>query len=319
MRGKVRDVIALILLVLPVAGCSAAVLDGARDDAGFSISGQAPASVTSGSGAATLENGSAAFASLPFVRSSPEVVAPFPLVLNETVQHYVDSYLSQPQGLESSFRRSNPYMAEMVSVLQNHGLPKDLVYLTFAESAFTDTGAGPWQLSRETARRFGLTINRWVDERRDPIKSTRAAAAYLATLHDEVGDDWRMTLVAWNNGEGGVDRYRDLQDVSYELLVRRLPERTRELLNRFMAVALIARHSREYGMQEAAGTTVRDYRVIPVKGGTQLSTIAEVNHTSVWMLHFLNPGLLRDAVPPAESYAVRVPSEGRDGQLLKTL
>ena len=61
------------------------------------------------------------------------------------------------------------------------------------------------------------------------------------------------------------------------------------------------------------------YRVIPVKGGTQLSTIAEMNHTSVWMLHFLNPGLLRNAVPPAESYALRVPSEGRDGQLLNTL
>ena len=251
MRGKVRDLIAIILVTLPLAGCAAGLDSSTSGDSQISVTGQvAVPSATTVSGSASVAG--AQLDTLPFVRNSPETVAPFPLVMNQTIQRYVDGYIDQPEGLKSSFRRSNLYMAEMVAVLQNRGLPKDLVYLTFAESAFTDTGAGPWQLTPETARRFGLSINHWVDERRDPIKSTRAAAAYLATLHDQVNADWRMTLVAWNNGESGVDRYRHLGDASYELLLRRLPHRTRELLNRFMAVALIARHSREYGIEQAS-------------------------------------------------------------------
>lgn len=310
MRRKVRDLITIILVALPLAGCAAGLDSSMSGENGISVTG--PVAVTSASGSgAPVELASAAPEALPFIRSGPQTVAPFPLVLNQTVQRYVDGYLSQPEGLQSSFRRSNPYMAEMVAVLRSQGLPKDLVYLTFAESEFTDTGAGPWQLSRDTARRYGLSINHWVDERRDPIKSTQAAAAYLATLYDRVGADWRMTLVAWNNGATGSDRYSRLRDASYELLVKRVPHRTRELLNRFMAVALIARHSREYGIEQAAYTPTPDYRVITVKGGARLDAIAERAHTTVWMLRFLNPGLLRDRVPPDASYTVRVPSDGR--------
>ena len=324
MRGKVRDVVGIILLTLPFAGCSAGLDSSISGDNQISVTGQAgmPTPATSSAlGSATaapgsFELGSAPLETLPFVRSSPEAVAPFPLVLNQTVQRYVDGYLDQPEGLKRSFMRSSPYMAEMLSVLQNRGLPRELVYLTFAESGFTGSGAGPWQLSRQTARRFGLAINSWVDERRDPIKSTRAAAAYLATLHDQVDSDWRMTLVAWNNGDSGVDRYRHLRDASYELLIKRLPHRTRELLNRFMAVALIARHSREYGIVQAAYQPTPSYRVVTVRGGTRLSTVAGHTRTSVLMLRLLNPGLLRESVPPGASYALRVPSDGRDATLL---
>jgi membrane-bound lytic murein transglycosylase D len=302
-------------------GCSTGYDTSSSGDSQISVTGQAtapiavissipPNTVVGSMDLAGVSMGLAAggsLSSLPFVRNAPEGVAPFPLVLNETVQRYVDSYLAQPEGLQRSFERSGPYMTEMVSVLKNQGLPKDLVYLTFAESGFADTGAGPWQLSRETARRFGLEINSWVDERRDPIKSTRAAAAYLAALHDQVDSDWRMTLVAWNNGDSGVDRYRDLRDLSYEMLVSRLPARTRQLLNRFMAVALIARHSREYGISEAGNQQPASYRVVTVKGGTRLSTVAQSTHTSLVMLRELNPGLLRLSTPPGESYGLRVP------------
>src|SRR6202049_982441 len=137
--------------------------------------------------------------------------------------------MSQPQGLEHSFRRSRPYMTEMIRELQMAGLPSDLIYLAFAESGFSPRGDGPWQLEKATARRFGLVINEWVAERRAPLKSPRAAAEYLATLHDAAGSDWRMTLVAWNNGDATIDRYSRLRSASYDRMMMQLPQRQRAL------------------------------------------------------------------------------------------
>jgi membrane-bound lytic murein transglycosylase D len=257
--------------------------------------------------------------SLPFVRSRPKPVPPFPLVLNRAVQAYIDSYMAQPEGLRKSFQRSSPFMPEMISLFQDDGLPPDLVYLAFAESAFSAGGAGPWQLNKTTARRYGLIINRWLDERRDPIKSTRAAAEYLAELHDQTGADWRMTLVAWNNGDGGVYRYLQLMTAPYEHLMRRLPRRTRSLMNRFMAVALIARHAKEYGVDAVSWTRAPRYRVIAADGDTSLRDIAESNHTSVAVLRRLNPALLGDHSPPGpQSYPIRIPDSSMNTKLVAT-
>lgn len=259
-----------------------------------------------------------AHGTLPFVRSKPKAVVPFPVVLNRTVQAYVDSYVAQPQGLKQSFQRSQPYLSEMVNVLESEGLPPDLVYLAFAESAFDEKGAGPWQLNKATARRFGLTIDRWMDQRRDPIESTRAAAEYLATLHDKTDHDWRMTLVAWNNGDARLNHYLQLQDATYERLMSRLPRRTRSLMNRFMAVAVIAHHTEEYGIEPAAYDEYPHYHLVPVSGGTPLSELAQRLHTSLIVLRGLNPALLRDCTPPnVDRYQLRVPDEQLETQLLE--
>jgi membrane-bound lytic murein transglycosylase D len=257
--------------------------------------------------------------SLPFVRSQPKSVPPFPLVLDRTVQAYIDGYLAQPEGLRRSFQRSSPFLPEMISLFEDDELPPDLVYLAFAESAFSPVGAGPWQFSKTTARRYGLTINHWLDERRDPIKSTRAAAEYLAKLHDQMGADWRMTLVAWNNGDGGVYHYLQLMTVPYERLMQRLPRRTRALMNRFMAVALIARHAKEYGMDAVNWARGPRYHMIAVDGDTSLGAIAASNRTSITALRRLNPALLADRTPPGpQSYPIRVPDTSTEDKLVTT-
>ncbi len=322
--------IAGIILVLPLSGCGPAVKvssDTLSPISVVSIQGNAsvsPASSTnllSAGEVGSLHTSPAVLSPVktpPFVRNEPKLVPPFPLVLNRVVQDYIEKYLAQPQTLRQSFERSSPYMPEMLSLLENDGLPPEFIYLAFAESAFCAGGAGPWQLNRTTARRYGLTINQWVDERRDPIKSTRAAAAYLAELHDQTGADWRMTVVAWNNGDGGVYRYMQLMTAPYERLMRRLPRRTRSLMNRFMAVALIARHPKEYGLDWSGWTRAPRYHVIVVDGGTQLRTIAESNHTTVSMLRLFNPALLGDSTPPGpQSYPIRVP-EKSDANLVAT-
>jgi membrane-bound lytic murein transglycosylase D len=316
MAGTLLKICGLICIAAPLFGCSPA-LNSSSEQEGLSVTGD-PAD-RSVSDFAQNSEAAGPVAKAPagsdggpsFVRSQPETVAPFPIVLNRTVQSYVDGYVNQPETLNQSFRRISPYMAEIGSLLRDRGLPPELVYLTVAESGFAPDGAGPWQLSRDTARRFGLRINRWVDERRDPIKSTRAAADYLTTLHEQTGSDWRMTLVAWNNGESGCDRYLPLRNASYESLIQRLPRRTRTLLNRFMAVALIARHREAYGIEPPSYAARPPYQTVTVSGGTPLKAVAERQHTAVNVLRALNPALNKDCAPPSESaYAVRVPSSG---------
>src|SRR5713226_9314730 len=175
MRGKALELIIIAVLALPLCGCAPAVdssseanLEASQGNANqLNVTGSvqvpnltpdSPANI-GGTALGADPARSAAFTrsnEMPFVHNRAEGVAPFPLVLNRTVQSYVDAYLSQPTGLKRTFQRSAPYMAEMVSVLRDRGLPTELVYLSFAESEFSYTGAGPWQLSRETARRYGL-------------------------------------------------------------------------------------------------------------------------------------------------------------------
>jgi membrane-bound lytic murein transglycosylase D len=187
-----------------------------------------------------------------------------------------------------------------------------LVYLTFAESDFAKNGKGPWQFTFDTAARFGLRVNKWLDERRDPILSTRAAAEYLAELHDQADNDWRVAVIAWNTGAGNLNRYWRLEGATnYTKFADRLPRRTRQLLNRFMAVAFIAHNSATYGIGQVSDTegdigwTTQQFR-----GGTLLSSIARKFETTVSKLHELNPALRTDRVPPnLSSYVIRVPSD----------
>ena len=241
-----------------------------------------------------------------FMHSAPRGVAPFPLVLNQTVRRYIDSFLDQPALLRASFESVAPYLSEMVREFESRGLPKDLVYLAFAESDFSSDGAGLWQLSRATARRFGLRINRYVDERRDPAKSTHAAAEYLASLHDQIGD-WRLTVASWNRGDASIDRFWSLRGADYSRILRNLPRCTAILLNRFMAVTFIAHNAESYGVQPIQYSQP-PFERIKVNGGTRLSRVAEMAGTTTQLIRTLNPALLRDRVPPdVASYDVWVP------------
>jgi peptidoglycan lytic transglycosylase D len=248
---------------------------------------------------------------LPFVRSEPREVPPFPVVLNREVRRYVDAFLARPAGLRLCFTRSRPYMAQMVRVLESYGLPADLVYLAFAESRFTQAGDGPWQLTKATARQYGLRVDRYVDERRDPIKSTRAAAEYLADLHQET-HDWRFTLIGWNAGEVAIDRLWTLRGASYQDLVRHLEPQTRALLDRFMAVAFIAHNALGSGIRPISSSRPPAYHSVRVHGGAPLRHVAQNVGSTVARLRKLNPALLSDRVPPnVTSYPVRVPDKAR--------
>ncbi|MGH7879920.1 MAG: hypothetical protein ACREQD_10545, partial [Candidatus Binataceae bacterium] len=121
MAGKLGKLLALLLLLTPLFGCSPA-LDSSSEQAGLSITSDRVASPSASVAQSPQPAGPAAgqdaVASLPFVRSRPETVPPFPIVLNRTVQNYVDGYVNQPASLKQSLRRLSPYVAEMDSVLR---------------------------------------------------------------------------------------------------------------------------------------------------------------------------------------------------------
>jgi peptidoglycan lytic transglycosylase D len=240
-----------------------------------------------------------------FERSETRKVAPFPLVLNSAVQAYVDSYLTHSEGLKLSYARSAPYLTQMTELLGQYGVPPDMVYLAFAESSFSKAGAGPWQLTKATARQFGLVVNQFLDERRDPLKSTRAAAEYLAQLHDQIGD-WRLTIIAWNTGENLLSHFVRDRGEDFDALLARLPGRTRSLLTRFMAVAFISKNARRLGIEEVVYSQPTQYARISVPGGTPLSKVAEATHSQVYEIQHLNPAILTDRVPP-DGYDVVIP------------
>ncbi len=295
----------LISFALSLPAFAALDASGPAGDAAAPPAYALPAGAPGASDAGSIR-GPQSVARPVFEHNPPRRVAPFPLALNQAVRRYISRFLVQPGSLEASFNRIAPYMAEMVSELENRGLPKDLVYLAFAESEFARDGAGPWQLARSTARHYGLRINRYVDERRDPVKSTRAAAEYLADLHDQIGD-WKITLASWNRGEASIDRFWTLRGADYSRILRRLPRCTRSLLNRFMAVAFIARNAETYGVQPIVYSRP-PFERIRVRGGMTLTIVARNAGTSVNMIRKLNPALLRDRVPPdVSSYEVWVP------------
>ncbi len=251
----------------------------------------------------------------PFALSPPRKVAPFPIVLNRAVERYVNEYLRNPAGLRARLLAVHPFLHEMASILASYGVPKDFICLAFAESAFSSDNGGPWQLTKATARSFGLRVNRWIDERLDPVKSTRAAAEYLTFLHDFVGN-WLLTIVAWNTGENSNLPFEELKNADYAELYEHLPRRTRLLLERFMALDFITSHPSMLGLDISVFTDDEAARpphaLITVPPATSLREAAKMAHTTVSMLRMLNPALLQDRVPPDTSYTLRVPAKVAD-------
>jgi membrane-bound lytic murein transglycosylase D len=230
------------------------------------------------------------------------------------VGRYVSRFQSDLRGFYGrALERSGRFVPFMSSILEREGVPADLVYLPLIESGF-QTGAvsragavGPWQFMRQTGRRYGLRIDRDVDERRDPIKSTEAAARYLRDLYD-MFNDWHLSLAAYNTGEGNISRIlerRGWQD--YWSMGERgyLVRETREYVPRFLAALQIARSPESYGFDRPTEEHF-SFDWVRVNRPLSLSTVAELCGTSASEIRELNPALTRGVVPYS-GYTLRIP------------
>jgi membrane-bound lytic murein transglycosylase D len=240
-----------------------------------------------------------------------------PMVLNGPVESCLRAFSrNQKASFKVYLSRSGRYLSMMRRIFQERDLPQDLVYLALVESGFNPFARSPaeavgiWQFIEGTARRYGLKINDWVDERRDPEKATRAAAKYLQDLFRQFGC-WYLAAAGYNAGEHRVERALGKHDdTSFWTLAQNgdLPRETCHYVPQFIAAALIARNPQKYGFDKVAYQRPLVYQVMKVPGGANLRQVAQVLDLDYQDLKELNPELKSDLAPPApQEYLLKIP------------
>lgn len=252
----------------------------------------------------------------------------FPITINKQVQFYLDQFQGkQRRHFSRWLARSTQYQPYIEAELKKAGLPLDLVYLAMIESGFNPSAyssahaAGLWQFIRGTGKNYGLRINNWVDERRNPQKATLAAIEYLSCLHEEF-DDWYLAVAAYNAGEGkiarAIKRYntRDFWELASH---RYLALETKRYVPKLIAAILIARDPAKYGFTDIPYKQPESYDVITLPPATDLAAVAVTAHTSVKSLRKLNNELRKNQTPPGKKdYVLRIP-EGTKNLVARNL
>ena len=241
----------------------------------------------------------------------------------ERVAHYVNMFTGRAKDrIAERLQRGTRYEPMIRAKLKAGGLPEDMYYLALVESGFDPhaysraAAVGMWQFMTSTARDMGLRVDRWVDERRDPVRSTGAAVRFIRGLREEFGSLY-LAAAAYNGGPGrvsrGLARYADdLEgtpgDDAFFVLAEKdyLRNETREYVPQLIAAALIAKEPARYGMTLHTLPPFA-YDSVRVHGGTPIAAIAKAAHASTRDLLDLNPHLLRGMTPPREDFQVRVP------------
>ncbi len=240
-----------------------------------------------------------------------------PLELNRQVLLNIDYFLNDARSfMTKGLSRGSKYIPMMKAIFRQKGLPEDLVYMALIESGFkTDavshaSAVGPWQFISATGRHFGLTINEWLDERRDPVKSTYAAADYLTSLHD-IFNSWPLAIAAYNSGEGkilrgmksyGATNFWDMSEVSGHLAAE-----TKLYVPSFLAATFIAKDPAAYGL-EIEMLPPDQWEEVVVPEPITLKEAATYAGQDFSRLKELNPQLRKEAIPPKETdFVLRLP------------
>ena len=210
------------------------------------------------------------------------------------------------------------------------GLPSDLIYLALIESGFTPgatssaSAVGIWQFMAGTARLEGLEVSTYIDERRDPIRATRAAVHHLASLYHELGS-WYLVAAAYNSGSGRVTRALDAvaggargADSLFWRIEPVLPAETRDYVPKFLAASIVGKYPERFGITPGLLPGPDDFDVVHLDRATDLAAVARAARTSEDVIRRLNPEFYLGVTPPGRRVAVRVPA-GLAGRVLARL
>ncbi|HLC43138.1 MAG TPA: transglycosylase SLT domain-containing protein [Methylomirabilota bacterium] len=252
-------------------------------------------------------------------------VPPYSLVVNDKVRNFLTLFQSaqRREAIERWLGRSGRYREMIQETFRQKGIPEELAYTAMIESGFNPVAVsragakGLWQFMEGTARRYGLTVDRWVDERLDPEKSTRAAAEYLKDLFNQFGS-WFLAQAAYNAGEVRVTKAiqrTGSRDFWRLIQTRHLLEETKQFVPAIVAGTLIAKEPDRYGFR-VVYQKPEPVDVVAVPVALALRTIAQWTGVTVEALRNLNPELRRGITPPNGSYAVKLPAGS--GERLET-
>ncbi|MDI6849236.1 MAG: LysM peptidoglycan-binding domain-containing protein [Candidatus Saccharicenans sp.] len=239
-----------------------------------------------------------------------------PLVENSWVQREIKSFQTgEKKFFEEAYRRAGLYRPMIIEELKKAGLPEELSWLPLIESGYKPRALsraralGLWQFIASTGYRYGLKRDKFIDERMDPVKSTRAAIRYLQELHDFFGD-WSTAIAAYNCGEIRVQNVIRAQKIDYLDnfwdLFANLPYETARYVPRFIATLLIIENPEKYGFSLPQPEPALVYETVVIQKPTRLPALASRLGLSQDLLVQLNPELRHDSTPNYE-YELRVP------------
>jgi membrane-bound lytic murein transglycosylase D len=245
-----------------------------------------------------------------------------PMVMNDYVKAEIASLTT---GVEKDFfinayQRSGRYLKYIEAELAKEGLPLELAWLPLIESGYNVKALSParalglWQFIPSTGYRFGLSRDKYVDERLDPYKSTKAAILYLKELHHLFGD-WETVLAAYNCGEGRVLRTINTQSINYLDnfwdLYEKLPRETARYVPRFQATLHIVQNLKHYGLIDVRPESPMEFETVPVSRQFSIKSVADTTGILESTLKRLNPEL-RYGIIPGDNYPFKIPQGSSD-------
>jgi len=235
--------------------------------------------------------------------------------LNNVTRKFIDTYSNRlKNSVAVMLGASNFYMPIFEEALERYGLPLELKYLPVIESALRPSAtsrmgaAGLWQFMVNTGKRYGLEVNTLVDERRDPVKSSEAAAHYLSDLYAQF-DDWGLAIAAYNCGEGNIQkailRSGSQEGTDYWDVYNRLPHETRGYVPAFIAANYIMNYYCEHGIVPHQATLPVETDTVMVQADVKFDKIAQVCNVTTDELRAINPQYRLGIVPLG--YMLRLP------------
>jgi len=256
-------------------------------------------------------------------RGEPAEVPAYHVVMNREVGHFLERFTGPRREVVSLWvGRSGRYLEMIRQVFRRHRLPDELAVTAMIESGFNPlavsrAGAkGLWQFMAGTARRYGLRVDHWVDERLDPEKSTVAAASYFRDLYTQFGS-WLLAQAAYNAGEVTVERaIRATGSKDFWILAGTgfLKRETKEFVPQIQAATMIARDPYRFGFELLTELPASVERV-SVPPSTDLRRLSAASGVSADVLRSLNPVLIRGMTPPGAAYDLKIPSGARESVL----